>query len=166
MTVSGYANPSVREHHGRKIFQVHLVHDPGVGRYDAEISKRRLTPAEQCVALLVALKLEQRIVQERIVRTELVHLHRMIDNEVGRDQRIGEFGVSAHGCKRVAHRREIHNARNAREILKQNASGAELDFFCRPADRPASHVLDIVLLYGAIIFETQQVFEQHFDAVR
>ena len=39
----------------RQIFEVDLVADAGAGRHDAEIVERGLAPAQECVALAVAL---------------------------------------------------------------------------------------------------------------
>ena len=44
-----------------EIFEIDLVHDAGVGRHDAEILEGVLAPAQEGVALLVALKFEQRV---------------------------------------------------------------------------------------------------------
>ena len=54
-SVSGYACTGdsllVAEHHRRQIFQIHLVHDAGIGRHHAEILKRGLAPAQKRIAL-------------------------------------------------------------------------------------------------------------------
>ncbi len=57
-TVSGYASPSMRHHHRRQIFQVHLMHDARIRRHHAEILKRRLPPPQERIALLIALEFD------------------------------------------------------------------------------------------------------------
>ena len=61
-TVSGYAivRPSsvVAADDARQVLDVDLVDDAGFGRHDAEIAERRLAPAQEHVALAVALVLE------------------------------------------------------------------------------------------------------------
>ena len=58
-SVSGYARPfSAPEDDAREVLEVHLVADARVGRHDAEVAERVLAPAEERVALLVALELE------------------------------------------------------------------------------------------------------------
>src|SRR5262249_41705427 len=42
----------------REVFEVHLMDDAGVGRHDAEVAERVLTPAQERVALAVARELE------------------------------------------------------------------------------------------------------------
>src|SRR5579859_3480046 len=83
--------PRITKHHGGEIFEIYLVHDAGVGRHHAEVLKRFLAPAQEGIALLIALELEQRIDTERFVRTELVDLNGVIDHEIDRDQRIREL---------------------------------------------------------------------------
>ncbi len=94
---------AIGEDDGREIFEIYLVHDAGVGRHDAEILKRFLTPAEERVALLIALEFEQRVELECARGTELIHLHGVIDHQVGGDERIGALGIGAHVAQGVAH---------------------------------------------------------------
>ena len=65
--VSGYASrlpPSVLiEHHAAQVLEVHLVNDAGARRHDAEVAERLLAPAQERIALLVALELD-RVVRE------------------------------------------------------------------------------------------------------
>ena len=83
------------ENHRREVFEIHLMHDAGVGRHHAEIIERALAPAQEQVALLVALELELRVVRERRRLPERIDLHRMIDHEIGGLQRIDPGGVAA-----------------------------------------------------------------------
>ena len=71
--------------HGREVFEIHLVDDAGVGRHGAEILERRLAPAEERVALLVALEFEQRVQLEGVVGAEVVDLHGVVDDQIDRD---------------------------------------------------------------------------------
>jgi hypothetical protein len=87
---------SIGEDHRREILQIHLVHDAGVGRHHAKILKGLLTPAQERVALLIALKFEQRVEGECAGRAELIDLHRVIDHQIGGDQRIRALGIGAH----------------------------------------------------------------------
>ena len=72
---------AIGEDHGREIFEIHLVHDAGVGRNDAKILKRFLAPAQERVALLIALEFEQRVDAECAVGAELIDLHGVIDHQ-------------------------------------------------------------------------------------
>ncbi len=53
------------EHDLREVFEVDLVHDAGAGRHDAEVLERLLAPAQELVALAVALVLALHVVHER-----------------------------------------------------------------------------------------------------
>ena len=119
------------------------MHDAGVGRHHAEILKRFLAPAQERIALLIALEFEQRVEVEGAVGAELIHLHRMIDHQIGRDQRIGALGIGAHVAQRVAHGGQIDHAGHAGEILQQHARRAEVDLLRRRADLPGRDVFDV-----------------------
>jgi hypothetical protein len=113
------------EHHARQVLHVHLMDDAGVGRDDAEISERVLSPAEKRIALLVAGELELGIQRERVGTAEVVDLHGMIDDELDRLQRVDAIGIAAEPNHPVAHRREVDDARHAGEILEQHARRRE-----------------------------------------
>ena len=85
---------------------------PVSGGHHAEILKRFLAPAQKRVALLIALEFEQRVDAESFGRAELIHLHRMIDHQIGRDQRIGALGIGR-ACR--AARRAWRRDRRRRE---------------------------------------------------
>ena len=90
------------------------MHDARVRRHHLEILKRLLAPAQEFVALHVALELEFGVECEGHVAAELVHLHRMVDHQLGRQQGIDLLGVAAHARDGVAHRRQIGHARARR----------------------------------------------------
>ena len=98
---------------------------PVSGRHDAEIAERRLAPAQQDIALAIALKFEQRVDVEGVLGAELIHLDGVIDDEIGGEQRIGARGIGAHGGEGVAHGRQVDHAGHAGEILQQDAGGHE-----------------------------------------
>ena len=75
--------------HGlRQIFEIHLVADAGAGRHHAEIVEGARPPAQEGVALAVPLIFLLHIGVERARRAEGVDHHRMVDDEVHRNQRI------------------------------------------------------------------------------
>ena len=162
----GIRVPTVRrlqaKHHRSQIFEIHLVHDARIGRHHAKILKRGLAPAQQDVALAVALEFEQRVDPERVRAAIAIHLHRVVDHQVGRQQRIGALGVCAHGGQRVAHGGEIHHAGYARKILQQHARGHEADLFGCGCVRAARDVFDIGGAHAAAVFLAQQIFQQDF----
>ena len=129
--------------------------DAGIGRDDAKILERGLAPTQESVALLVALKFEEGIEIEGARSAELVDLNGVVDDEVGGDERIGEFGIGAHGSEGVAHGGEVDNAGHAGEILEKDAGGAEIDFFRRAAGVPFRYVFDVGVTDGAAFFRAQ-----------
>ena len=106
--------------------------------------ERLLAPAQEGVALAVALELELDVTREGRARSECVDLHRVVDHELGRDQRVDLRRVAAEVGHRVAHRREIDDGRHAGEVLEQHARRRERDLVRRlgrriPAARPRRH---------------------------
>ena len=149
----------------REVFEIHLVHDAGVGRHGAEILERRLAPAQERVALLIALEFEQRVQLEGVVGAVVIDLHGVIDDQIDRDQRIGLLGIGAHFLERVAHGGEIDYAGHAGEILQDHAGRAEVDLARVGFGVPLGDVFDVGALDGGAVFEAQQVFEENLDRV-
>ena len=81
--------------------------DAGVRRNDFEILKTFLAPAQEGVALDIALHFEFGVEGEGAGGAEFVHLHGMIDHEFGGKQRIDFLGIAAEiGASRRAWRRD------------------------------------------------------------
>ena len=124
-SVSGYATVPVRSFRrhddAREVLQVHLVDDAGVRRHDAEIPERVLAPAKERVPLLVARKLQLRVQLERVELSEIVDLHRVIDDELDRLERVDAIGIAAETRDALAHGGEIDDRRHAGEVLQQHA---------------------------------------------
>src|SRR5690606_1323045 len=114
-------------HHAGEVFQVDLVDDAGVGRHHLEVFQCLLTPAQEAVALCVALELDLAVEVQRIRTAEHVDLHRVVDHQFGRDQRVDLSGVAAQPAHRVAHRRQVYHAGHAGEVLQHHAGRHEGD---------------------------------------
>ena len=56
----------------------------------------------------------------------MVHLHGVIDHQVGGQQRVGAVGVGAHGGQSVAHGGQVHHAGYAGEILQQSITSCTI----------------------------------------
>ena len=108
-----------------EVLEIDLVDDAGPRRHDAEVGERLLRPSKERVALAIALVLALDVDEERGVRAELVDLHRVVDHEVRRHERVDPGRVTAQLGDRVAHRREVDDARNAGEVLQDDAGGHE-----------------------------------------
>ena len=125
------------DHAGEEL-EVHLVDDPRPGRHDLEVAEALLAPAEEGVALAVALELELDVADERAARAEDVDLHRVVDHELDRNQRVDLLRVAAEVGHRVAHRGEVDDGRDAGEVLEQDAGRRERDLAVRlVASRPS-----------------------------
>ncbi len=93
------------------------MHDPGVGRHYREVVEGALAPAQERVALLVALELALGVEAESVARAEGVDLHGVVDHQLGRHERVDLGRVATHRGHRVAHRGEVHDGRHAGEVL-------------------------------------------------
>ena len=153
--------------HAREVLEVDLVDDAGVGRDDAEVVERRLAPAQEGVALAVPLELALGVLEHGHARAELVDLHRVVDDELGGDLRIDRRGLAAEVDHRLAHRGQVDDRRDAREVLQEHARGAEGDLVLGLGLRvPAG---DGAHLVGAAVTErlrAEDVLEQHPQRVR
>ncbi len=97
-------------------------------RNDAEVVERTLPPLGERVALAVAFELlELRVLVRRVGGTEAIDLHRVIDDDLHRLQRVYLFRIVAHRDHRVAHGGQVDDARNAGKILQQHAGRTEGD---------------------------------------
>ena len=141
--------------------------DAGVGRDDAEVVERLLAPAEERVSLLVARELERGVEVGGVPLGVVVDLHRVVDDELDRLQRIHLARVAAEAHDTVAHRGEVHDGGHAGEILQQHASWCEGDFLLRlDGHIPAAERLDVLGIDEPAILAPQQVLEQDFQRVR
>ena len=140
--------------------------DAGAGRHDAEIVEGRLAPAQEPVALAVALIFELDVPGEGTLIAELVDHDRMVDDQVDRDQRIDLLGIAAERPHGVAHRGEVDHRRHAGEILHQHARRPEGDLAIALLRRqPGGHGADVVGGDRALVLAAQQVLEQHLQRV-
>ena len=138
----GDAVPLV-DHAGEEL-EVHLVDDPGARRDDPEVVEGALTPAQEGVALAVPLELELRVAEDREAARELVHLHRVVDHELDRKERVDLPGIAAEVVHRVPHGGEVDHRGHAGEVLQQDAARRERDLPRRVGTRnPAGDGLDV-----------------------
>jgi len=102
-----------------------LVHDARPRRHDAEVLEVLLRPAQQRVALAIALVLACDIGAKGEGRAEEVHLHRVVDDQVRGHQRVDAVGVATQLLDGVAHGGEVYHRRHAGEVLQDDARGQE-----------------------------------------
>ena len=140
----GLAGLLVLEDDPREVLEVDLVHDPRVGRHHREVVEGALSPAQEGVALLVALELALGIETEGVARTEGIDLDGVVDHELGRRERIDLGGVAAHLGHRVAHRGKVDHGGHAGEVLHQHPCRGEGDLLARlRLHIPAGERLDV-----------------------
>jgi hypothetical protein len=158
----GEGAPLARLDDAAEVLEVDLVADAGVRRHDLEVREAGLAPAQERVALAVALELELSVAPDRSPGRELVDLHRVVDHELRRQLRVDPCCVATEVAHSVAHRCEIDDRRDAGEILEQDARRRELDLVRRIRLRvPARNRLHVLVPADA-----EGVLEQDLERVR
>ncbi len=156
----------VVEDHAAEELEVHLVHDAGVWRHDLEIAERALAPAQEGVAFAVALELDAVVVGQRLRGAVFIHLHGMVDDQLGRRQRVDLVGVAAEAGDRFAHRGQVDHAGHTGEVLHDHARGREGNFMRRLRLRiPVDDRLNIGARDVDAVLKAQQVLEQDLQRI-
>ena len=119
-------------------------------------------------SFLVAFELDLAVEVQRLGLAEHVDLHRMVDDQLGRNQRIDLAGVAAERDDRVAHRRQVDHAGHAGEVLQHHARRHEGDLGVGLGGGvPAGDGLDVLLAdRDSAVLAAQQVLEQDLHRVR
>ena len=107
-----------------QVLDVDLVHDAGAGRDDLEVVEGALAPAQELVALAVALVLDLDVALEGLGRAEDVGDDGVVDDHLGRRQRVDLGRVAAEVGHRLAHGGEVDDAGHAGEVLHDHAGRA------------------------------------------
>ena len=153
-----------RENDPRQMLDIHLMDDAGVGRHDLEITECGLAPAQEHVALAVALEFDFVVVLQRIGGPVFVDLHRVIDDQFGGCQRVDPLRISSQTHDGFAHGGQIHDTRDAGEVLHDDPRRGERNLMTRQRLRvPLQQRLDIVLGDVHAILEAQQVLQQNLQ---
>ena len=137
-------------------------------RHDAQVAERRLGPAEELVALAVAVVLAFDVEGERALRPEPVHLDGMIDHEIGGDERVDRGSGRRRGRpSRRASRRDrrppgtpVKSWRSTRDGMNGISASAGDP---RP---PRDEGLHVVGRDDAAARVAKQIFEQDLDRDR
>ena len=150
-----------------EVLDVDLVHDAGARRDDLELVEGALSPAQELVALLVALVLEVDVALEGVGAAEHVDDHRVVDDQLGGRERVHLRRVAAELGDGLAHRGEVDDAGDAGEVLHDHPGGGELDLGVRLGGRvPAGQRADVVRGDVRTVLGAQQVLQQHLEAER
>ncbi len=146
-----------------QVLEVDLMDDAGAGRHDAKVVECGLGPAEELIPLAVALELTGDIEGQRVGRAVAIDLDRMIDHEIGRDQRVHARRVAPQFGHRVSHRGQVHDRRHAGEVLHDDPGRHERDLGLgcgRDARLPRSQGNDIGLSHDAASGVPEHILEQ------
>ncbi len=152
---------------GCQELEVDLVDDAGAGRDDPQVAERGLRPAQELVALAVALVLALDVVGERIRRPEPVDVDRVVDDEVGLDERVDHGRVAPELGHRVAHDGQVDDGRHAGQVLEDHARRHERDLGLGGHARPPRRQrLDVTRVDDPATRMAQHVLEQDPDGHR
>ena len=142
------------------------MHDAGARRHHLEVVERALPPAQELVALPVALVLDLDVALERVGGAEQVGDHRVVDHQVGRRQRVDLVRVAAQVADGLTHGGQVDDARHAGEVLHHHAGGRVLDLNAGfRLGIPVRDGLDVVFGDVAAVLVAQQIFGEDFEAV-
>ena len=98
-------------------------------------------------------------------RSEKIHLHRVIDNKIHRHQRLDDLGIFLQVGDCGAHGGEIHQQRNAGEVLEHDARDDEGNFLrCGRLGVPRGQSFDVLLGNLLPIAIAEHRFEDDADA--
>ena len=151
----------------REEFEVHLVDDPDPRRHHGERVERLLAPFEEFVAFPVPDEFDRHVLVERGLRAGKIHLHRVVDDEIHRHQRLHHFRISTLGHGGITHRGHIHQQRNTGEILQNDPGDSERDLVIAGRLRiPAGEIRNIVFGDLFPIAVAQDGFEDDPDRNR
>ncbi len=153
---------ALRRDYGREIFEVDLMDNACARRHHAEVLERLLSPPKERVALAVALVLEVDVALEGEHGAEAVDLHGVVDNQIGRHQRVDLANVAAETGHRRAHRGEIDHGGNAGEVLQDHTGRKEweLPALLAGARLPAGERTHMALVGELAASIAQHVLEQ------
>ena len=144
-----------------EVLQVDLVDDAGARRHHLEVPERLLPPAQEGVALPVAFELDLGVARERVPAAEPIDLHRVVDHQLHRRERIDLRRIAAERAHRVPHRGEIHHRRHPGEVLEQHPGGSERDLGGGLGRGiPSRQRLHVARGDGGAVFVAQQVLQE------
>ena len=101
---------------------------PMPGRDDFEGIESLHSPFQKLIARAVALEFDLHVLPQRIRRARDVNLHRVVDDQINRNQRLDNLRVLAQARHGRTHRGQIDQQRHAREILQDDAGDDEWNF--------------------------------------
>ena len=116
---------------------------------------------------MIALVFEQHVEVEGVLGAEVVHLHRVIDDEIDRHKRVDLLRIATEPGHRCAHRGDIDQHRHAGKVLQDHARRHK-----RQLDLgglfgiPGRDAANVVFGDGKAIAVAQQRLAQHANRKR
>ena len=148
------------------MLQVDLVADAGARRHHAEVAEGALAPAQEGVALAVALELHVHVLLEGIGPAEGIDHDRMVDHQVDRRERIDLLRIAAQLGHGLAHGGQVHHRRHAGEVLHQHPRRAVGDLpVGATVVQPGADRLDVVHGDRVAVLVAQQVLQQDLQRI-
>ena len=163
--VSGKTHPSRDDNDSPQMLEVDLMADPHARRHDAKALECLLSPVEQRVAFAVATVLPLQIRGIGIGAAKAIDLHRVIDDQIDRDEGIDSLRIAARSGDRASQGREVDDCRNAGEVLHQHSCRHECDGRIG-AVRPPGKGDDIRFGHVPAAGPAGDVLQQDLDGVR
>ena len=155
-----------REHGARQELQVDLVHDAGTRGYHLEVVEGLLPPAQETVALQVALDFPVGIALQGLRIAIVIDHYRVVDDQLYRRQRVDLAGVAPQVHHGVAHHRQVDDGGHPGEVLQQYPGGHEGDFLAGLGSGvPVDQRGDVVRGDEVLRVVAQQVFQQQLERV-
>ena len=154
-------------HHPAQVLEVDLVADAHPRRDHGEVVEGLLGPAQQRVALAVPLVLPLDVGVVGPVVAEGIHLDGVVDHEVDRHLGVDPLGVLTGPLHGRAHRRQVHDRRDPREVLEQHAGRRVGDLGTRwRLLGPAGERLDAGVGGPALVGVAEEHLEEDLDGHR
>ena len=157
-----------------QVLEVHLVADAGARRHGPEPVEGALGPAQQLVALDVALVLDGHVLVVGRGVARALDDHRVVDDQLDRDQGVDLRRVAPEAGQGVAHGGQVDHAGHPGEVLHEDALGRQGDLVRRVTralpvglgiGTPGGHGHDVVGRDVGGVLVAQQVLEDHLDRV-
>ena len=151
-------------HNAGEIFQIDLVHYASTGGDHPEVLERSLGPSQQDIAFTVPFELPLHVESKGLAGARVVHLNRVVDNQVGRNQGVYPLGVATHAVNRRPHRCQVDHPGHSGEVLQQNTRRHKRYLTSRWALRaPAGDGEHVLLIHQAAIVVSQHVLQKDPD---
>ena len=147
-----------------QVLDVDLVDDAGARRDDLEVLERGLAPAQELVALAVALVLDLDVALEGLGGAEDLGDHGVVDDHLGGRERVDLGRVATELGRGLAQGGQVDDAGHAGEVLHDHARRRVLDLLVGLGGLvPARQGLDVVGGDVRAVLGAQEVLQQHLQ---